>query len=231
MHNQGRCVEGIGKEYDEKKIKYGTCNNRFQLFGERVASQKNRISGEYFSGIPIIGGEYDAAGKPLERSKRYPFQIVTNKDPFSGHSRTVSNYWSNIALKPENKILIHRQDAARLGLKQDQRVRLASADNAEGKLELKDGENRVVHMIGRVNIVEGIRPGTLAVSWHYGHWAYGSNDVGVDGQRIQGDRRRAAGICSNHILAVDTVLKEVGLTDPIGGSASFSNTRVSVVPV
>ena len=110
-------------------------------------------------------------------------------------------------------------------------VRLVSADNPNGRLELKDGGNRVVDMVGRVNIVEGIRPGSLAVSWHYGHWAYGSNDVVVDGNKIKGDNRRAGGLCTNALLAVDPVIKDVCLTDPIGGSASFSNTRINLQPL
>ncbi len=228
--NRGGRFADFSQAYEGDKMK-SALNSMFHLFVEEVASQRNSLSGAYFSGVPIIGGEYDAAGKPLKRSQEYPFKIITYKEAFGGHSRTISNYWGNIALRPENKILIHRQDALRIGLKQDQRVRLVSADNPGGKLELKDGENRVVPMIARVEIIEGIRPGTLAVSWHYGHWAYGSNDVVVDGHKIYGDRRRAAGICSNHILAVDPVLKDVCLTDPIGGSASFSNSRVNVVPV
>jgi anaerobic selenocysteine-containing dehydrogenase len=202
----------------------------FHLFVESVAGQKNSISGDYFSGVPIIGGEYDTAGKALARSAEYPFQIITYKDPFSGHSRTISNYWSNISLQPENKILINASDARRLGLKADQKVRLVSVDNPKGQLELHDGQKRIMQIVGRIEPMEGVRPGTIAVSWHYGHWAYGSHDVVVDGVRIAGDKRRAGGICTNHLLAVDPVLGDVCLTDPIGGSASFSNTRVNLIP-
>lgn len=228
--NRGGRFADFSQAYEGDKMK-SALNSMFHLFVEEVASQKNSLSGTYFSGVPFIGGEFDSAGKPLKRGQEYPFKIITYKEAFGGHSRTISNYWSNIALRPENKILIHREDALKIGIKQDQRVRLVSVDNPSGKLELKDGENRLVPMIARVNIVEGIRPGTLAVSWHYGHWAYGSNDVVVDGHKISGDRRRATGICVNHIMAVDPLLKDVCLTDPIGGSASFSNTRVNVVPV
>ena len=94
-----------------------------------------------------------------------------------------------------------------------------------------DGEKRVLDMIARVEVKEGIRPGTVAASWHYGHWAYGSNDVVVDGHLIKGDKRRAAGICPNHVMQVDPVLKNVSLTDPIGGSASFSSTMVNLLPL
>jgi len=229
--NRGGRFDKFGNAYKDAQMKYGGFGGMFYLFREEVAKQKNSISGKYFSGVPIIGGEYDAAGNPLTRSEAYPFRIITFKEPIGGQSRTISNYWGNISLQPTNKILISTRDARRLGLRQDQMVRLVSADNPNGRLELKDGDNRVVDMVGRVNIVEGIRPGSLAVSWHYGHWAYGSNDVIVDGNKIKGDNRRAGGLCTNALLAVDPVIKDVCLTDPIGGSASFSNTRINLQPL
>ena len=33
-----------------------TLNSMFNLFVEEVASQKNSLSGTYFSGVPVIGG-------------------------------------------------------------------------------------------------------------------------------------------------------------------------------
>ncbi len=228
--NRGGRFNAFGKAYKGQKYGHGF-GGMFQLFVESVAGQKNSISGNYFSGVPIIGGEYDAGGKPLARSDKFPFRIITYKDPYSGHSRTISNYWSNISLQPENKILVNSDDARRLGLRPEQKVRLVSADNPEGRLELHDGQERVLDMVARVEPMEGIRPGTIAVSWHYGHWAYGAHDVMVDGAVIAGDKRRAGGICTNHLLAVDPVLGDVCLTDPIGGSASFSNTRVDVIPL
>ncbi len=227
--NRGGRFSAFNKAY--KGRKYGhALGTMFQLFVESVASQKNSISGNFFSGVPIIGGEFDAAGKPLARSDKYPFRIITYKDPHSGHSRTISNYWGNISLQPENKIVINSDDARRLGLKAEQKARLVSVDNPKGQLELHDGQKRILDIVGRIEPMEGIRPGTIAVSWHYGHWAYGSHDVLVDGARITGDKRRAGGICTNHLLAVDPVLGDVCLTDPIGGSASFSNTRVNLIP-
>ena len=99
----------------------------------------------------------------------------------------------------------------------------------EGIVDLRDG--RQLEIAGPVEIREGIRPGVVAVSWHYGHWAYGSNDVEVNGQTVHGDRRRAAGLCPNLVMATDPVLKDVSLTDPIGASASFYDTYVNVEAV
>lgn len=70
----------------------------------------------------------------------------------------------------------------------------------------------------------------VAVSWHYGHWAYGSDDVTVDGVTVRGDPRRVTGLCPNLVMAVDPILGDVSLTDPVGGSNSFFDTQVRLVP-
>ncbi|NOY69921.1 MAG: molybdopterin-dependent oxidoreductase [Deltaproteobacteria bacterium] len=229
--NRGGRFDGYGNAYGGRTMKYHSFGKMFNLFIEDVARQKNSMNGKYFSGMPILKDNYDCAEKPLRFSDHYPFYLITFKEPFGGHSRTISNYWSNISLQPQNRVWINTMDAKKLGLKQHQQVRVVSQDNPEGKLILNDGPKRVVDSIAEVEIMEGIRPGTLGVSWHYGHWAYGSNDVTVDGNRISGDPRRAAGICPNPVMRVDPVLKDICITDPIGGSASFNSTRVNLVAV
>ncbi len=200
----------------------------FHLFMEDVAAQRNSMSGEYFPGIPTYRGQFDSSGKPLDRSGTYPFRLITYKDPFGGQSRTIGNYWSNIALQNQNYVVMHKRDVERLGLADGQRVRLTSASNHEGNIRVDD--SRVIDIVGPVKAVEGIRPGVIGVSWHYGHWAYGSNDVEIDGTTIRGDRRRAAGMCPNPVMLADPVLGDVSLTDPIGGSASYYDTMVAVQP-
>jgi tetrathionate reductase subunit A len=53
----------------------------------------------------------------------------------------------------------------------------------------------------------------------------------VDGQTIKGDARRTVGLCSNPVLLLDEGTKTTCLTDPIGGSASFYDTKVKLVKV
>ncbi|MFQ5380845.1 MAG: molybdopterin dinucleotide binding domain-containing protein, partial [Dehalococcoidia bacterium] len=155
--------------------------------------------------------------------------LITYKYIFGGHSRTATNYWAQLALEPENYVLINRRDADRLGLSDDDEVKLVSATNSDGMWELGAGGRRPV--AGKVKSLEGIRPGVVAVSWHYGHWAYGASDVVVDGERIKGDERRGKGLCPNAIMLLDEGTETTCLTDPIGGSASFYDTPVSLVKV
>ena len=226
--NRGGRFAGFETGYDGPymKKKIGVM---FQIFVEAVAKQKNSISGKYFSGVPVYVGQYDASDNPLDRNGTYPLQLITYKEPFGGHSRTISNYWTNIAMQTENLILINRRDAAKYGFKSGQRVKLVSAANPDGRVDLSNG--REIEVAGKLDVREGIRPGVVAVSWHYGHWAYGSNDVEVDGQLIRGDPRRATGLCPNLVMAVDPILKDVSLTDPVGASASFFDTSVRLEPI
>ncbi|MFQ5460167.1 MAG: molybdopterin dinucleotide binding domain-containing protein, partial [Anaerolineae bacterium] len=130
-----------------------------------------------------------------------------------------------------NKVLMNRRDTARLGFRDGDRVRLTSKTNPKGEVDLRDGTTCKVE--GEVRAIEGIRPGVVAVSWHYGHWnAYGaSGKIVVDGVKIKSDPRRATGLCSNPINRVDESVGGAGLTDPIGGSVSFYDTDVKVTRV
>ena len=201
----------------------------FRLFMPDVAAQKNAMSGQPFPGLPTFRGQFDTSGKPLDRNGKYPLTLITFKEPFGGQSRTIGNYWANIALQNQNYVVMHKSDVAKLGLRNGQKVRLVSASNPEGRAEIND--QRTIEVTAAIKAVEGMRPGTIGISWHYGHWAYGSSDVEVDGQVIRGDPRRSAGTCPNPVMAVDPILKDVCLTDSVGGSASFFDTMVSVEAV
>ena len=132
-----------------------------------------------------------------------------------------------LALAPENYVLMNAQDAARLGLRDGDRVRITSPTNPEGIWDLGNGQKRP--MIGKVKVVQGIRPGVIAFSLGHGHWAYGASDVVIDGVVVRGDPRRAMGIHANAAMRVDPVLKDVGLSDLTGGSAVFYETKVRLV--
>jgi hypothetical protein len=71
----------------------------------------------------------------------------------------------------------------------------------------------------------------IAVSFHYGHWAYGARDVVIDGATIQGDPNRGRGTCPNAVMRLDKYNTSTCLADPIGGSSSFSDTKINLVKV
>ncbi len=195
---------------------------------ESVALTKDSMTGQNFQGISRYEPIRHSTGKVVD-DRDYPFALITYKEIFGGHSRTIGNYWTNVALQPENFVLMNRSDVTRLGLREGGEVKIVSRTNPEGILDLGNGHKQTIK--GKVKAIQGIRPGVIAVSWHYGHWAYGARDVIVDKKVIKGDPRRGRGLCANPILLLDEGMKTTGLTDPIGGSASFYDTRVKLVRV
>ncbi len=228
--NRGGRYESFDKYAQSGRLVPHKFGKMLNFFIEEIAESKSSMTGEHFDGLTLYEPVKDAKGRVVSDTD-FPFRLITYKEIFGGHSRTAGNYWSNIALQPGNKVLINRSDAARLGLQDGDRVRLTSKTNPTGEVDLRDGTKTKVE--GEVKLIEGIRPGVVAVSWHYGHWnAYGASDkIVVDGTRIKPDPRRGTGLCSNLVNRVDESVGRAGLTDPIGGSVSFYDTDVKVIRV
>ncbi len=198
----------------------------FNLYVEDVALTRHPYTGKRFSGIAVAGPARGYDDQPI-RTDAYPLHLITFKEIVGGQSRTMaSDYWL-ASVQPENQILINAETARKLGFKDGQRVRLVSATNPEGVWDLKNGQ--IIPVEGRIKVLQGMRPGVVAVSWHFGHWAYGANDVHIDGKHVRGEKSRRRGLCPNAVMASDPVLKNVTLQDLIGGSASYYDTRVKLV--
>ncbi len=225
--NRGGRADPTGTAYKGDYIGH-LWKGTWHLYAEGVARQKHSMTGQPFDGLPHYEPVLDAAGNVVN-DDGYDFSLITYKEIFGGQSRTAGSYWVQDELEPENRVWMYRGDARRLGLRDGDVVKLSSASNPAGVWDL--GNGRKIPVQGKVKTVEGMRPGTVAVSWHYGHWAYGAGDVVVDRQVVKGDPRRARGLCPNAIMLADPALGDVCLTDPIGGSASFYDTKVKVVKV
>lgn len=225
--NRGGRFEDASKAVDGNYVGH-PFSNLMSIYVEPVGLTHDSITGKLYSGVPRLEPIQNSDGTPV-KDDAYPFQLITFKEIFGGQSRTASNYWAQVALLPENFILMNKSDGAPLGLRDGDEVKLMSRTNPEGKLDL--GAAGVELVKGKVKLIEGIRPGVIAASWHYGHWAYGARDVIIDGQVIKGDERRGKGLCPNPVMLLDTRMKTTSLTDPIGGSAAFYDTRVKVEKV
>jgi anaerobic selenocysteine-containing dehydrogenase len=224
--NRGGRFEDASKAYEGDKLSH-QYKKQFNLFSEAVATGRHSMTGKNFSGLPIAEPVQDAAGREVHFSSDFPFQLFTYKLIVGGQSRTIGNYWIMVAQQGQNYVQMNRRDAEKLGLKDGDLVRLEGPTNIKGTIPLLQGVEKPV--TGVLKTEEGIRPGTVAASWSYGHWAYGSQDVLVDGALIKGDKRRATGICPNSVMMVDQTVKNTCLSDPIGGSCSFYDSWVRVV--
>ncbi|GAB4534733.1 MAG: molybdopterin-dependent oxidoreductase [Anaerolineales bacterium] len=223
--NRGGRFEHLGGAYKGDKLAH-TYKGPFNLFVERVAQAHHSMTGEHFDGLPRLEPVRNGLGEAVQDGKEFPLRLITFKEITGGQSRTIASYWLSSIL-PENPVLVNRRDAEALGLRDGDRVRLVSRSNPDGIWDLGHGRIRPVE--GTVKVIEGIRPGVVAASWHYGHWGYGASDTLVDGQVVPGDPRRGTGLCTNAVIRVDDATGNTCLADPIGGSVSFYDTQVRLV--
>jgi anaerobic selenocysteine-containing dehydrogenase len=208
---------------NQVKAKYGKLVN---LYLEKAATTRNSMTGEYLKGYAAYVPVADALGRPID-FRDAPLQLITHRTIVGTKSRTISNYWL-LQQQPENIIQLHPADGARLGLRDNNRARIVSVTNPHGYWDLLHG--RQAQLVGRVMTTDRIRPGVVAFSLGYGHWAYGAADQIIDGIRVPGDPRRAAGLHANAAMRLDDYLQNTTLSDVVGGSAVFYDTRVFVVP-
>ncbi len=196
------------------------------FYAESVALEKQSFTGKRFRGITNFEPIKNAAGAVVHDSD-FPLKLITYKDIRGGQSRTLpQDYWLSLTL-PENYILINRKTAKDAGLRDGDMAQIISSTNTDGAWHLP---NRIDKEItGRIRAVGGMKPGVVAVSWSFGHWGYGSSDVDIDGEIIKGDKRRATGLCPNAAMRVDSALKNAPMSDPIGGSVSFYDTRIKLL--
>ncbi|NIA03374.1 MAG: molybdopterin oxidoreductase, partial [Nitrospirae bacterium] len=223
--NRGGRFASTDKSYKDDEWIAKQWKGRWNLYVEKVAKGRNSINGERFDGLPRVDPIMDVAGNPIDDAD-YDLTLITHKEIVGGQSRTHGAGWLQRAVMPENHVLLNVKDAAARGMKDDDEVRIVSESLPDGTFDLGDGRTHAVQ--GKVKTIEGLRPGTVTVSWSFGHWAYGSNDVVIDGEVIEGDPTRATGLVPNPSMRVDPVMGDVCLTDPIGGSASFYDTKVRV---
>ncbi len=224
--NRGGRFEGFDKAYNGSYLSHAF-GKLWNIYVEPVGTAKDSITGAFTWGVPHYAPASHSDGTPIQQDG-FTFHLSSFKEIF-GAKRTVSNYWSQLALLPENFVLMNAADGKGLGLHDGDTVRLVSAANPEAVTDLGPLGSRKIE--GKVHLLEGLRPGTVTVSLSYGHWGYGAADAVVDGVRVPGDSRRATGLSGNSALLLDKVMKTTPITDPIGGSASFFDTRVKVIKV
>jgi anaerobic selenocysteine-containing dehydrogenase len=219
--------EVFGLELGQVANAFGTMLNIYQ---EKTYDTKDAMKGEHLTGYArYFPGPFSVTGEQLnDEADGYDLRLITYREISQTKSRTASNYWLG-ALLPENFVLMHKDDAKKRGLNDGDEVRIVSPTNLEGEWDLGNGNKR--GMVGKVKTTQGIRPGVIAFSLGFGHWAYGGVDFEIDGKKIKGDERRVKGIHANAAMRIDPYLKNTTLVDPVGGSAVFYDTQVKLEKV
>lgn len=227
--NRGGRFQDYSKLLDGSKLKnrYG---KYIGMYCEKTYEAKNSMTGEHFSGVArFFEPGQDALGNNVtaaDEAEGYDLHLITYRTILQTKSRTSGNYWLK-AIEPANHIAINSLDARRLGLQEGDHVRILSKTNPDGVWNLGNGQ--IIPIVGPVHIIEGIRPGTIGFTLGFGHWAYGAQDIVIDGQTVPGDSRRMGGIHANAAMRTDTHNPNTCLRDLVGGSAVFYDTRVKLL--
>ncbi|MEW6714436.1 MAG: molybdopterin dinucleotide binding domain-containing protein [Nitrospirota bacterium] len=219
--------KGYEDVFDGDKHKHGL--KRVVLYNEELATTKNSITGEYFSGTLKYTEPMTPKGRIIEEiDKDYPFTVITYKKNLHTQSRTILHTWS-MEVFPTNYVEMNEGDAKRLGLKDMDKVRLVSRSNTEG-------------ISGEVKITKLIRSGCVGISNHYGHTQMGASRVPIkdadyvflggtkvaDKKGLIPNPKHGTGIQFNYVTRLDEDFANTPMVDVVGGIPDFSSTRVKI---
>ncbi|MBI2191659.1 MAG: molybdopterin-dependent oxidoreductase [Planctomycetes bacterium] len=220
----GNDTSGAAPNAGKLRYKYA---NSIRLYYEELAGQvdsmgdgNKRLAPTIAAGGYLATAHYDPVKDIKDQEVQdlnFPFQLITYKKVLHGQARTQSLPWLTI-WQPENFIELNAADASALGLRMYDRARVSSPSNTTG-------------IIGRVRVTQGLRPGVVAISHHFGHWQQSSQAWTLDGATQPFDSSRQLGIQPTLVMRIDPVLGDVSLQEKIGASCSFYDTRVKVEKV
>lgn len=213
---RGGVFEPANSGFDSQgRHKYGN-KNIFRLWVEEFATLKHWQTGKMsFWGSAQYVPAQDMSGNSFDDLDRdYKYVCISYKSAMHTQSRTIGYRWAREVI-PENAVEISEEDALREGLKNGDLVRVVSKSLPEG-------------VIGKVRVTKRLRPGVIAIMFHYGHWAHGSTSYEVEGEgTILGDPNRGAGVWVNKLARIDDVTN-APVVDPISGASPTSGFRVNL---
>ncbi len=147
-----------------------------------------------YSPIPLKDHAFPT---PHREAKDYPLYLITHKRMYRNQAgNTAQNPILNFAIgadAAENTIAVNTATGRVLGIKDGDMVVV---------------ESRVGKAKGKVKLTQGIRPDTIAVSYHYGQWSLGFPEYAKKGTWI------------NNVLELHP--------DRIAGMNSFNDTKVKL---
>lgn len=199
-------ADGSGFEGENHKYSHKGC---FNIYSELIATTRNSITGAFYEGTISRDPERFADGTLLTERyprKEWPFKGVSYKAKLRSNSNGVNSPILR-SMSSGNYLEVNPKDAAELGFKDGDRVRIVSASggSAEGTLQVR----------------EGVAKGVIAVAYGYGHWEYGARKHQIGAKPLGGDSERAKGLLLSGISLVDPSFKEpFGFSDmPTGAPA------------
>ena len=187
------------------------------LWDEALSKMRHSMTGERYSGCPTWQVPRLADGTPMREKypeKDWPMLMSSYKSNLMGSMSIGVSRLRQV--HPHNPISIHRDDAARLGIGNGQKIRVTGPGGS----------------ITGVSIVrEGIMPGAIAVEYGYGHKELGARTHSIDGKPLAANAALGAGVNMNEMGLVDVTRGEQqpnGWVEAISGAAVRQGLPVRV---
>ncbi|EFL52413.1 molybdopterin dinucleotide-binding region [Solidesulfovibrio fructosivorans JJ]] len=192
VYSRGGRFAPYGASYagDAVKAKW---EKALQIYNEEAALAINSQTGRHYSGTPRFLPPRLTDGRELRAvwtEKDYPLLMTSFKSSLINSYAVISDRL--LAVKPINMVMVHTEDAKRLGVSRGDLVRMVSPAGSAA---------------ARVVVGDVVMPGVVAVEHGFGHTALGAADVEVDGKLIRADRRAAAGFSLNDLTPPDPTRK------------------------
>lgn len=213
---RGGRFEDYDKNYDGDVL-----HNKFpkiiNIYNEKLGTTRNSMTGELLPGTATWQPPAFADGRTIEQvypAQEWPFHVISYKPRY----RTGS-YLSNVPvlkdMQDTNFIEMNLEDATKLGLQTGDKVKLVTPS---GEAE------------GAVKVRRGVRQGTLAVEYGYGHWGAGAKAYTVDGKQIPVDPKAGKGVLLNLLALRDISMKAAHpLVDLVGGSSDRNTIKARII--
>ncbi len=163
------------------------------LWSEELTKMRHSMTGQRFDGCPTWHPTRLADGTAMREQYSeadYPFLMTSYK----------SNLMSSMAIAvsrlrqvhPHNPISVNREDAARLGIANGQRIRVTSPGGS---------------ITGVAIVRDGIMKGAIAIEHGYGHWELGARAHVIDGQATVANPELTTGVLLNNLGFADVTRK------------------------
>lgn len=204
VYNRGGRFENMDKAYKGDRLAR-SYKKGLQIWNETVATARNSMTGQRFTGCPTWTAPAFADGSAVDaRFPRtdWPFRVVSTKSQLrSSHTNGLARLDS---LRKSNAIALNDRDAAQLGIQTGDWIRVTSPGNS---------------VIGQALVRKGIAQGALGIEHGWGHKELGARAHHVANRVFAGLPARGLGVNANDLGYADPTSEATMLmADPVVGS-------------
>lgn len=188
VYVRGGRFENADQAYQGEMLKHRYMKP-MQIYDEALARARNTMTGSRYVGTPTWVEPRLADGSLMELSfpsGQWPFRVVSTKSNLqSSHSIGVASLQQ---IHPSNAIIMHMRDAAKLGVRTGDRIRITTPG---GSAE------------GMVMVRMGIQPGVLGIEHGFGHTELGARSHRIGSHWQPANTRAGYGININDLGFAD----------------------------